>query len=320
MCGTCGCSDTEGGVTIRRPGQKHDNGHEHHHGTHHHHGPHGQHTHNHGQHGAHEHGHDHVHHDHHHHHHDRTGHIHAHHHGNHHHHDNNHEHHHGHQDSPKAREIRLEQDILSHNNLLAERNRGYLEAKGITALNFISSPGAGKTTLLEKTLGKLKDKIPFFVIEGDQQTMNDAERIDATGVPVVQINTGSGCHLDASMINSAMKQLDPGPESLLLIENVGNLVCPALFDLGESHRIVMFSVPEGDDKPAKYPTIFRNADYCIINKIDLLPHVPFDLEKAREYARRINPGIRFFEVSAYTGEGMDTWTDWLKSLKAVKNH
>lgn len=198
--------------------------------------------------------------------------------------------------------------------MLAERNRGYFEAKNITALNFVSSPGAGKTTLLEKTITALKEELPFFVIEGDQQTMNDAERIDATGAPVIQINTGSGCHLDSVMINSALKQLSPDPDSLLLIENVGNLVCPALFDLGEAKRIVVISVTEGDDKPVKYPTIFRNSDLCIINKIDLLPYVEFDVEKTKEYARRIQPNIEFLETSATKGDGMEAWFEWLKKL------
>ncbi len=178
----------------------------------------------------------------------------------------------------------------------------------------MSSPGAGKTTLLEKTIEALREDIPFAVIEGDQQTMNDAERIDATGAPVIQVNTGSGCHLDAVMVNSAVKQLSPETGSLLLIENVGNLVCPALFDLGEAKRIVVISVTEGDDKPVKYPTIFRNADLCIINKTDLLPYVQFDVGKTREYARRINPDILFIETSATSGEGMEDWFDWLKKL------
>jgi hydrogenase nickel incorporation protein HypB len=196
--------------------------------------------------------------------------------------------------------------------MLAERNRGYFEAKNITALNFVSSPGAGKTTLLEKTITALKEELPFFVIEGDQQTMNDAERIDATGVPVIQINTGSGCHLDSVMVNSALKQLSPDPDSMLLIENVGNLVCPALFDLGEAKRIVVISVTEGDDKPIKYPTIFRNADLCIINKTDLLPYVQFDVEKTKEHARRIQPQIEFIETSATKGDGMKSWFNWLR--------
>ncbi len=337
MCGTCGCSDPKGVVTIRRPGSEqvlhqphnvghdynhsHNSGHQHVHGhghnhEHHHADGHG-HTHDHGHSPNHDHGHspNHAHgpsHDHTHSHlhhggpHHADGHTHQP--GHDHAHDHSHDHNHG-----QSREIQLEQDILAHNNRLAERNRGYLEAKNITALNFVSSPGAGKTTLLEKTIAALNSEIPLFVIEGDQQTMNDAERIDATGVPVIQINTGSGCHLDAVMINSAIKQLSPDPDSMLFIENVGNLVCPALFDLGEAGRIVVISVTEGDDKPVKYPTIFQNADICIINKTDLLPYVQFDIEKTKEYARRINPHIRFFETSATTGEGMETWLDWLRS-------
>ena len=289
MCGTCGCSDPDGVVTIRRPGsdqelrQPHNHGHGHGHGHGHHH---------------HDHGHGHHHHDH----------------G---HHDHSHGHAHGHTHSHgQSREIQLERDILAHNNRLAERNRGYFEAKNIVALNFVSSPGAGKTTLLEKTIEALKEQILFFVIEGDQQTMNDAERIDATGVPVIQVNTGSGCHLDAVMVNSAVKQLSPEPDSMLLIENVGNLVCPALFDLGEAKRVVVISVTEGDDKPIKYPPIFRNADLCIINKTDLLPYVAFDVDKTKEYARRINPDIAFIETSATKGDGMSEWFDWLKALRA----
>ncbi len=272
MCGTCGCSDSNGGVVIRRPGEPeelaiHDHGHGH------------SHDHGHG------HSHDHP-----------TG----------------LSHHHVH-DHGKSREIQLEQDILAHNNLLAERNRGFFEAMNVVALNFISSPGAGKTTLLEKTIEALKKKVKFFVIEGDQQTMNDAERIDATGVPVVQINTGSGCHLDAGMINRAMKKLELAPASMLLIENVGNLVCPALFDLGEAQRVVMISVTEGDDKPVKYPTIFQKADICIINKTDLLPYVQFDVEKTKQFALRINPRLQFYEVSATTDDGMRGWYEWLQS-------
>ncbi|MEX0680940.1 MAG: hydrogenase nickel incorporation protein HypB [Balneolales bacterium] len=247
--------------------------------------------------------------------HDHTHSEHSHHggHASHHRHDHNdHEFHHHTHDQERSREIRIEQDILAHNDLLAERNRGFLEAKHVSALNLLSSPGAGKTTLLEKTIRSLKGEIGFFVIEGDQQSMNDADRIDATGVPVVQINTGSGCHLDASMVNRAIKKLELLPDSILLIENVGNLVCPALFDLGEAHRVVMISVTEGDDKPVKYPTIFQNADVCIINKMDLLPHVQFDVEKVKEYTRRINSDIQFFELSATTGAGMETWYEWLK--------
>ncbi len=294
MCGTCGCSDQEGGVTIRRPGDPdHIHHHQHSDGGH----DHGSHSHGHG---SHSHGHG----------------SHSHNHGS---HSHGHDHHHdegqpaGHTHHDAGREIRVEQDILSRNNLLAERNRGYLEAKNITGLNFVSSPGAGKTTLLELTIRTLKADLDFYVIEGDQQSMNDADRIDATGVPVIQINTGSGCHLDASMVNRGLRQLDPASGSILLIENVGNLVCPALFDLGEHRTIVIISVTEGDDKPVKYPTIFRNADICIVNKIDLLPYVSFDVAKTREYAQRINPHLQFFETSATTGEGMEEWYEWLKA-------
>ncbi|MBL6964673.1 MAG: hydrogenase nickel incorporation protein HypB [Bacteroidetes bacterium] len=221
-------------------------------------------------------------------------------------HDHPHDHSHG-------NVIQIEQDVLSTNNLLAERNRGYLEAKNITTLNMVSSPGSGKTTLLEKTIQNLKKELQFFVIEGDQQTMNDANRIHATGAPVIQINTGNGCHLDADMINKAIKNLDVADNSILVIENVGNLVCPSLFDLGETYRIVIISVTEGDDKPIKYPTMFHTSDICIINKIDLLPYVDFNIEKAKEYALRVNHHLQFFELSAKSEEGMDKWYDWLKS-------
>lgn len=209
--------------------------------------------------------------------------------------------------------MELEQDILHQNNLLAERNRGYFEAKEILALNLVSSPGSGKTSLLEATLGQLKDQNACYVIEGDQQTSNDADRIAATGAPVVQINTGKGCHLDAEMVNKALRKLRPEAGSLLFIENVGNLVCPSLFDLGEGARVVIISVTEGDDKPIKYPDMFHSSDLCIINKIDLLPYVQFDLEKAKDYARRVNHHLEFIELSATTGEGMDQWLHWLQS-------
>lgn len=222
-----------------------------------------------------------------------------------------HSHHHSHEHS--GREIKLEADILGENNLLAERNRGYFQAKGITAFNLMSSPGSGKTTLLEKTIRAMKGELPLFVIEGDQQTMNDAERIEATGVPVVQVNTGNGCHLDAHMVNHALDKLNPSEHSILFIENVGNLVCPSLFDLGEHKRIVIMSVTEGDDKPVKYPTMFEKADVCVINKTDLLPYVDFDLAKAKEYASQVRPGLVFFELSARNGEGMDAWLTWLRT-------
>jgi len=206
----------------------------------------------------------------------------------------------------------LEQDVLHKNNLLAERNRGFFEGKNIRAINLVSSPGSGKTTLLERTLTDLKGELPFYIVEGDQQTMNDAERISATGAPVVQVNTGSGCHLDASMVNRALKELDIKDDSILVIENVGNLVCPSMFDLGESTRVVVISVTEGDDKPIKYPDMFRTSDICIINKTDLLPYVDFDVEKAKEYALRVNHHLKFFAVSAKSGQGMDAWYAWLR--------
>jgi len=241
---------------------------------------------------------------------EKTGdkiHAHLHHH---HHHSHEHNHHEGHHHST---EIQVGADILSANNLLAERNRGYFEALGIFALNIISSPGAGKTTILERTIKEIGGKAVFSVIEGDQHTDNDSKRIQELHIPVVQVNTGEGCHLDARMVNDAVKKLAPGKNSVLFIENVGNLVCPSLFDLGEAKRIVIFSVTEGDDKPEKYPTIFHTSDLCIINKTDLLPYVEFSTEKAKEMALRLNPDLKFFEVSAKTGEGMQEWYNWLLS-------
>ena len=229
----------------------------------------------------------------------------------HHHHDGDHGHHHHTHDHDHGKEIVLEQDILLKNNLLAERNRGFFEGKNIVAINMVSSPGSGKTTLLEKTIVDLKDKHSFYIIEGDQQTMNDAERIEATGAAVVQVNTGSGCHLDASMVNRAVKELQPENDAIMIIENVGNLVCPSMFDLGESKRVVVISVTEGEDKPVKYPDMFRTSDVCIINKTDLLHYVDFDVEKAKEYALRVNHHLEFFEVSAKNGEGMPDWYKWL---------
>ncbi|MBN3036131.1 MAG: hydrogenase nickel incorporation protein HypB [Bacteroidales bacterium] len=215
-----------------------------------------------------------------------------------------------------AREIRLEQDILGKNRLIAERNRGYFMARNIFVMNLVSSPGAGKTALLERTIRDLGKEISFFVIEGDQQTMNDAQRIHKTGAPVVQINTGNGCHLDAEMVHRAVRKLEPSDNSVLFIENVGNLVCPALFDLGEAARVVIMSVTEGDDKPAKYPNMFQSSGICIINKTDLLPHVDFDIKLARDYAMRANHHMQFFEMSVRAGEGLEAWYDWLRS--AVK--
>ena len=224
-------------------------------------------------------------------------------------HDHHHDHHHDHDHSHT---IDVETNILNQNDILAARNRGFFEGRQIFAINLVSSPGSGKTTLLERTLADLKDSVDFNVIEGDQQTFNDADRIDALGIPVVQINTGTGCHLDGEMVAKAVEKLQPKPKSMLIIENVGNLVCPSLFDLGENERVVIMSVTEGDDKPIKYPDMFHGSQVCIINKIDLLPYVSFDVEKAKDYARKANPNLVFFEVSATSGEGMEEWYNYLR--------
>lgn len=208
------------------------------------------------------------------------------------------------------RNIIVEENILQKNNLMAERNRGYLAAKNIFSLNLVSSPGSGKTSLLEKTINDLKTEIDFFVIEGDQQTMNDALRIDQTGAPVVQINTGSGCHLDADMVYKAILKLEVSDKSILMIENVGNLVCPAMFDLGETKRVVIISVTEGEDKPLKYPYMFASSDLCIINKTDLLPYLDFSLEKLKEYALQVNPRLEFIEHSVK--DECSAWYEWLR--------
>lgn len=223
-----------------------------------------------------------------------------------------HSHHHDHHHSHKKKIVEVEKDVLYENNLLAQRNKGYFDAKNILALNLVSSPGSGKTTLLEKTLTDLKNEFTFYVIEGDQQTSRDADRIHATGTKVAQINTGKGCHLDAHMILHALQGMKPAENSVLFIENVGNLVCPAMFDLGENERVVIISVTEGDDKPIKYPDMFHTSTLCIINKTDLLPYVSFDIDKAKEYARQVNPELAFIELSCTTGEGMAQWYQWLK--------
>lgn len=209
--------------------------------------------------------------------------------------------------------ITLEQDILHKNQLLAERNRGHFEAKGITALNLVSSPGSGKTSILERTLADLGASFPCAVIEGDQQSTCDADRIKATGAPVVQINTGKGCHLDAEMVQAAVRHLKPAAHSLLFIENVGNLVCPAMFDLGESARVVIISVTEGEDKPLKYPDMFHSANICLINKTDLLPYLRFDMDALIANAKKVSHIEHFFPVSATSGEGMEAWYGWLEA-------
>ncbi len=212
----------------------------------------------------------------------------------------------------QSRLIQLEADILGKNNGYAAQNRARFAAQGIFALNLVSSPGSGKTTLLCKTLEALKDTLDLAVIEGDQQTSADADRIRATGVPAIQVNTGKGCHLDAHMIGHALEALAPRPSSVLLIENVGNLVCPAGFDLGEAHKVAILSVTEGEDKPLKYPDMFAASDLVLLNKVDLLPHLDFDIELAEANLRRVNPRARVLRVSARSGEGMEAWMQWLK--------
>jgi hydrogenase nickel incorporation protein HypB len=248
-------------------------------------------------------------------------HDHAHHHhdhGHHHHHDHDHEHHHHQHDHDHshphepARVISLEQQVLAKNDKVAQRVRGWLAGRDAVALNVMSSPGAGKTTLLERTISDLRSELPLSVIEGDQQTAHDAERILAAGCKVVQINTGVGCHLDASMVARALVQLDPPRKSLVMIENVGNLVCPALFDLGELAKVVVVSVTEGDDKPVKYPHMFRASKLMILNKIDLLPHVHFDVKKCVAFARQVNPRIEVITISATRGDHVEEWYGWLR--------
>jgi hydrogenase nickel incorporation protein HypB len=275
MCSTCGCGSDENGTRVIDLKEEHHHSHSHDH----------EHGHSHDHDHSHDHGHSHDH--------SHT-------------HDHNHDHEH--------RVIELERDILHQNDLAAARNRGYFEAKQITAINLVSSPGSGKTSFLERSLKDLKEEIDFQVIEGDQQTLNDAKRIEAIEIPVIQINTGKGCHLDGDMIQRALKKLKPKDHSVLMIENVGNLVCPSMFDLGEELRLVIISTTEGDDKPIKYPDMFHGSQVCIINKIDLLPYVNFDVEVAKNYAKQLNPNMIFFEVSATTGEGMEAWYSYLKNL------
>jgi hydrogenase nickel incorporation protein HypB len=215
-----------------------------------------------------------------------------------------------------GRILRLERAVLARNDELAGRNRSWLAGRRVMALNLVSAPGAGKTTLLERTLRDLGQERPISVIEGDQATDHDARRIRAAGGRVVQVNTGAGCHLDASMVARALEELDPPPGSLLFIENVGNLVCPALFDLGECAKVVVCSVAEGDDKPAKYPHMFRAGALMILNKIDLLPHVPFDIDRCLGFAGGVNPGLHVIRLSATRGDGLADWYAWLRGQSA----
>ncbi|KAF0225966.1 MAG: hydrogenase nickel incorporation protein [Rhodospirillaceae bacterium] len=239
-------------------------------------------------------------------------------------HDHGHDHHHGEDvhfgkgiagihvpGLSQSRIIQIEQDILGHNKSLADVNRAWLAERGIFALNLVSSPGSGKTTLLCKTVEALAGRYPLAVIEGDQQTSNDADRIRATGAPAIQINTGKGCHLDAHMVATAFERLKPAEDSVLFIENVGNLVCPAAFDLGEAYKVAILSVTEGEDKPLKYPDMFAAASMMVLNKVDLLPYLDFDVARCIEFARRVNPDIVVLQVSARSGQGMDEWLAWV---------
>jgi len=228
----------------------------------------------------------------------------------HHHHDHDHDHDHAH-----SRVIKLEQDILAKNDLLAARNRDWFAAHGILALNLMSSPGAGKTTLLERTIRDVGPELGISVVEGDQETLLDAERIEATGCSAVQVNTGSGCHLDAEMLERGLRVLQPVDRSVVMIENVGNLVCPALFDLGERAKVVIMSVTEGADKPLKYPQMFRAGGLLVLNKVDLLPYVDFDVARAVAFATQVNPTLEVLQVSATRGDGLDAWYSWLRARR-----
>ena len=281
MCGTCGCSDPENDVTLIDPetGKKtilRQGGLLAHDDT----------------------AHDrHAHHDHDHHHHSHDGddapHVHG----------------------PNGEVISLETAVLAKNDGIAAGNRGWFKGRGVLALNLVSSPGAGKTTLLERTIRDLGDRLEIAVIEGDQMTANDAERIRAAGARAVQINTGAGCHLEADMIAKAVESLDPAPGTILLIENVGNLVCPAMFDLGEHMKIAVISTTEGEDKPIKYPHMFRVCDLVLINKMDLAPHVDFDEDRCRANIAEVNPNAEIIALSARTGDGFAPWTAWLESMR-----
>lgn len=291
MCTTCGCSDDakatvtnmETGETssLDRASSTSNNAHDHHNHHHHHHHHHGEDNHH-------------------------------------------HDHEHGHADSrpvvaaiasAHAVTVEVGRAILEKNDRLAERNRAWFEGREILALNIMSSPGAGKTSLLERTIRDLGNEVRISVIEGDQQTLNDAERIRAAGASAVQINTGTGCHLEADMIERGVSQLRPPFGALLMIENVGNLVCPALFDLGEKAKVVVLSVTEGEDKPLKYPHMFQAAQLMIISKTDLAPHVDFDIERCEALARGVNPDIQSIRLSVKSGDGLGHWYDWLRAMR-----
>ncbi|MBY0362118.1 MAG: hydrogenase nickel incorporation protein HypB [Phreatobacter sp.] len=309
MCGVCGCADPANEVTMTdpatgktsllRPGHAHSHDHVHAQGD-----PH-SHPHSHGDGHTHVHPHDHSH---------GHGHDHSHDDGHSHPHDHGHPHTHSHGRGADQRVVALEAAILGKNDAIAARNRGWFEGRGVLALNFVSSPGSGKTTLLEATIRALKDKLSISVIEGDQMTSNDAIRIREAGAPAVQINTGAGCHLEADMVAEAVKSLNPAPGSILMIENVGNLVCPAMFDLGEAMKIAVISTTEGEDKPLKYPHMFRAVQIVIINKIDLARHIDFDEAACRANVLAVNPKAEIISLSARTGENMSTWTIRLETM------
>jgi hydrogenase nickel incorporation protein HypB len=314
MCGVCGCTDPKSEVSMTNVdtgetrkirdaaqtlaeahafahahGLPHDHLHDHDHPDNHaHHQSH-----------AHDHGHDHAH-DH------SKPHTHE--------HDHPHTHETLQATAPEPRIVALEAAILGKNDAMAARNRGWFEGRGVLALNFVSSPGSGKTALLEATIKALKDQVAIFVVEGDQMTTNDADRIRAAGAPAIQVNTGAGCHLEADMVAEAARALNPAPGSLLMIENVGNLVCPAMFDLGEAMKIAVISTTEGEDKPLKYPHMFRAVGIVIINKMDLAPHVGFDEAACRANIASVNPKAEIIGLSARTGENLGAWTDRLLSL------
>ena len=228
-------------------------------------------------------------------------------------HEHGHSHSHDH-DHSRGTTIRLEESILAKNDAFAAENRAWFREREILALNVVSSPGAGKTTLLVRTIRDMAGRLPISVIEGDQETSRDADRVRATGASAVQVNTGTACHLDAHMVGHALGDLRPPPRSCVVIENVGNLICPALFDLGEHERVLIASVTEGEDKPLKYPHMFRSADVILLNKIDLLPHVDFNTSLFEEHVREVNPGARVFQLSATRGDGLAPWYEWLLSL------
>lgn len=312
MCTTCGCGSSQTKIE-----GEHEHTHVHADGTMHSHAPpHGpaEGDHVHVQHEHHHHGHEHLHE---HVHADGTRHAHSHAHG------FDHDHAHAPEEGhaaahshasglSTAQKVQIERDILGANNEIAARNRRFFEEAGILALNLVSSPGAGKTTLLVETIRRLGTALPLAVIEGDQQTSVDAERIRGAGARALQVNTGKGCHLNADQVERALAVLQPVQDSLLFIENVGNLVCPSAFDLGEAHKVVVLSVTEGEDKPLKYPDMFAASSLLVLNKIDLLPHVDFDVERAVGYARRVRPGLDVLQVSAKTGAGMQAWLAWIR--------